>query len=558
MQLASLFSSWTRLLRRERLGRRQRGALPTGCGQRRPTLELLEHRLAPATLTVNSSADTASNGDAYLSLREALAIVNSPTLPSGLSEQILGQISGDLHDGGSDTIGFNANAIDAPIVLGGTQLELSLPASTATVTIDGGTGVTLDGNHASGVLQVDSGVQATLDHVTITHGNGPGFPGGGGGIANYGALTMTNSTISANSAGADASGGGIFNTGALTVSNCTLEANSAIGGGGIYNDRGTVTVTNSTLSANSASLDGGGIDNSSGTLTVSNSTFSANSGVSEGGGIGNSGTLTVSNSTFSANSASVGGGIDNHANLTVSNSTLAANSADLGGGIFSFAPPPSVVVVQNTILAGNSTSATYGGPDIAGAVDSSSSYNLVGIADSTFSGISNGSQGNQIGSPSNPIDPLLAPLGDQGGPTQTMALLPGSPTLNAGDPSQAGVADQRGAVRSGGVYIGAFQASAASFVITAPDTATTGVAFDVSVAVVDSFGRLAVGYTGTIRFSSTDSDPGVILPPDYTFGASDGGMATFSAGVTLFTPGEQTLTVTDPDSGLAASTIVTL
>jgi hypothetical protein len=139
-----------------------------------------------------------------------------------------------------------------------------------------------------------------------------------------------------------------------------------------------------------------------------------------------------------------------------------------------------------------------------------------------------------------------------------MPLLPGSPALNAGDPSQAGVADQRGVLRSGGVNIGAFQASAASFVLTALDSATGGVAFDVRVPVVDIFGQLAVGYTGTIHFSTTDPDPGVILPPDYTFGASDGGIATFSTVVTLFTPGDQTLTVTDTESGITGSAIVTL
>jgi hypothetical protein len=181
----------------------------------------------------------------------------------------------------------------------------------------------------------------------------------------------------------------------------------------------------------------------------------------------------------------------------------------------------------------------------------------VGIADNTFSGISDGTQGNQIGPPGPPIDPLLAPLGDYGGPTQTMPLLPGSPALNAGDPSQAGSADQRGVVRSGGVNIGAFQASAAYLVVSAPDSASPGEPFDVSVGVYDEFGQLVVGYTGTIHFTTTDSDPNVVLPPDYTFGLSDSGVASFSAGVTLFTAGAQTLTATDLD-GISGSTAVTL
>jgi hypothetical protein len=139
-----------------------------------------------------------------------------------------------------------------------------------------------------------------------------------------------------------------------------------------------------------------------------------------------------------------------------------------------------------------------------------------------------------------------------------MSLLAGSSALDAGDPSLAGTPDQRGVIRSGGVNIGAFQASATYFVITAPATANPGEAFDVTVAVYDSFGQLAVGYTGTITFSTSDQDPGVTLPPDYAFGVGDGGAVTFSAGVTLFTPGDQTLTVTDRDSGITDSTVVTL
>jgi hypothetical protein len=578
---------------------------------RRLGLELLEHRLAPATLTVDSTQDTANPSDPWLSLREAISIVNSPTLPDGLSDQILAQISGGLHDGGNDTIGFDPAAVTGPITLAGTQLELTLPASTAAVTIDGGAGgVTVDGNNASRVFQVDAGVQATLDHLTITHGQVT-FPVNGGGLSNNGTLTMSHCTLEANSASsgggisnggtltvtdsilsansASANGGGISNEGTLTVTNSTISSNSAFFGGGIVNPLGgtlsisnsvinsntagangggifigdgTLTVTVSTISANTASS-GGGIYNGNGTLTVSNSLIDSNTASVYGGGILNDfGTLTVNNSTISANStAGEGGGILNGlagspGRVTVSNSTLSVNSASRGGGIYN--DSRGTLSLQNTIVAGNPFSSADSGPDINGAVDGSSRYNLVGIGDSTLTGISDGSQGNQIGSPASPIDPLLAPLGDYGGPTQTMPLLPGSAALNAGDPDQAGSPDQRGVVRSGGVNIGAFQASAASFVLTAPDTATPGVAFDVSVAVVDIFGQRAVGYTGTIHFSTSDPDPGVVLPPDTTLGLSNGGMIDFSAGVTLFSAGEQTLSVTDLGSGITGSTSVTL
>jgi predicted outer membrane repeat protein len=320
-------------------------------------------------------------------------------------------------------------------------------------------------------------------------------------------------------------------------------------------------VTDSTFSANLAD-DGGGIDNG-GTLTVTDSTLESNSAGHLGGAIYNLATLTVTDSTLESNSAtpnptfpsSHGGGIYNAGTLTVISSTLSSKSATSGGGIFSFSA--GTLSLRKTIVAGNRSSPDSG-PDISGSVQTSSSFNLVGIGDSTLTGISDGSQGNQIGTPDSPIDPRLAPLGDYGGPTQTRPLLPGSPALDAGDSAMLGTPDQRGVVRSGGVNIGVFQASAASFVVTTPATATAGVPFDVRVAAVDIFGQAAVGYTGTITFSTTDADPNVVLPPAATFGLSDGGVVTFSAGVTLFSPGEQTLTVTDPDRGITGSTVVLL
>jgi hypothetical protein len=631
--------------------------LRSGCARARSTLEVLEDRLAPATLTVDRSADTAHRSDPYLSLREAIAIVNSPELPTGLSEQILGQISGTLHEDGTDTILFDPTQVNTPITLGGTHLELTLLSSTATITIDGGpTGVTVDGHSASRIFQVDPGVQATLDHLTLTHGRATGayFGGGiynaggtltvsditldsnfasfGGGLSNNGGtLTVSHCTLRSNST--YNWGGGVYNDGGtLTMSGCTLESNTASvqngggTGGGIYNNAGTLTVTDSTIRSNVANSQGGalfiydglvtvdrctldansvpntafgsyyagGIDNYYGTVTVSNSTISGNrapsaagiinfeimtvshctisgnsatgpsSGVMSalGGGIANGGTMTVTDSTISSNSAgsatttsSAGGGIDNGGTLTVTNSTLSANSAYSGGGIITSSL--ATLYLQNTIIAGNRSTPSRG-PDINGSVQRSSSYNLVGIADGTLSGISDGTQGNQIGTPSSPIDPLLAPLGDYGGPTQTMPPLAGSPALDAGDPGQAGTPDQRGVVRTGGVNIGAFQASAAYLVLSAPHTVQAGVPFDLVVAVYDALGQLAVGYSGTLHFSTTDPDPNVVLPPDYTFGLSDGGTVTFTAGVTLFSAGEQTLTATDSDAGISGSTVVTL
>jgi hypothetical protein len=75
---------------------------------------------------------------------------------------------------------------------------------------------------------------------------------------------------------------------------------------------------------------------------------------------------------------------------------------------------------------------------------------------------------------------------------------------------------------------------------------------------VDPFGQLALGYTGTVTFSTTDPDPGVVLPAAYTFTAADRGTHTFSAQFTLMTPGDQTLTADDAARGFSASAVVTV
>jgi hypothetical protein len=104
-------------------------------------------------------------------------------------------------------------------------------------------------------------------------------------------------------------------------------------------------------------------------------------------------------------------------------------------------------------------------------------------------------------------------------------------------------------VRSGGVNIGAYQASASSFIVTAPAKVTAGTRFDVSVMARDPFGQLAVGYTGTVTFSTTDPDPSVVLPADYSFTLADGGHHTFPGETTLQTRGHQTITATDTANG---------
>lgn len=355
----------------------------------RPTLDALEGRWVPSTLTVTSIADKGVG-----SLRADIAAARS-----------------------GDTIDF-APGLDGQTITLKSELFIN---KNLTITGPGAGLLTVSGNNASRVFEVAPGAQATLSGLTIGNGfaiNGAGIlvdtgavlsisdstlssnsatkyqkyvANSGGGIDNYGTATVSNSTLTNN---ADRSGGsgiynhatltvnnnsivsgndraGIANTGTAIISGCTLSNNN---GGGIYNfTSGTVTVQDSLLSDNIAG-DGGAINNA-GSATLTNCTLTGNSAYEYGGAIymtsnsggsgklnmsgctlsGNfirnsgyggggvyitAGTATISNCTLSGNSAAggLGGGIDVYggfgATLTIAGSTLTGNSAQLGGGIF--------------------------------------------------------------------------------------------------------------------------------------------------------------------------------------------------------------------------------
>ncbi len=140
------------------------------------------------------------------------------------------------------------------------------------MTIDGsGQNVTLDGQNQMRVLQVNNGINFTLNSLTIAHGFSSDI---GAGLWSWGTVNINNSTIADNVA--DNYAGGLYNLGTMSISNSTVANNSATYGGGMLNDGGnTVNISNSTF-ANNSSTQGGGIDNG-GTINVSNSLF-ANSG----------------------------------------------------------------------------------------------------------------------------------------------------------------------------------------------------------------------------------------------------------------------------------------
>jgi LPXTG-site transpeptidase (sortase) family protein len=416
--------------------------------------------------------------------------------------------SGSLRDAISsassgDTITFASS-------LSGDTITL---ASTLTIdknlTIDGSslaTPITISGNDAVLVMTINSGKSLTLDTLIIANGNGNVY---GGGIHNDGTLTVTNTTFSDNittgSGAGGGTGGGIYNNGGgtLTVTNCTFSGNQATtgiapSGGGITND-GMANVTNSTFSGNSADYTGGGIFNS-GTLTVTNSTFSGNT-ADQGGGITAYYTLNVTDSTFSGNSATDGGGIYNFSStVTVTDSTLSGNSADQGGGTYN----DGTLTVTNSTFSNNSaneygggiinydtltvTNSTFSGnsaDDFGGGIDNDRggtlNYANTILANSTSGGDcyndggtigtntqnlveNNASSPNDCGTPALTSDPKLGSLAENGGKTKTMALLSGSPAIDAGDDSTCAASpvnnkDQRGVTRPQDAHcdIGAYE-----------------------------------------------------------------------------------------------------
>ncbi len=314
----------------------------------------------------------------------------------------------------------------------------------------------------------------------------------GGGInVRISTTTITNSTISGNSAGND--GGGIwiiFDYGGTTITGSTISGNSAgEDGGGIWiytrvSSRSTAkstTITNSTISGNLAGDNGGGIWARDAMTTITGSTISGNSAGSSGGGIwANSdfffATTTITNSTISGNAANNNGGgvyIDVGTG-TISHSTIVDNISDAdhsgtgsGGGLF---VRSGTLRVDHTIVAQN-TDHTRIGPDITGFLGAVLDVHFSLIGDNTGSGLAEApvgspdAQGNLIGDPTGVgiINPLLGPLADNGGPTQTHSLLTGSPAINAGDPAFVGPPDhdQRGfpfvRVSGGRIDIGAFE-----------------------------------------------------------------------------------------------------
>lgn len=313
--------------------------------------------------------------------------------------------------------------------------------------------------------------------ATTTVPSGPTYisGGNGGGIYCAGPLTLANCTISANSAGngfgpggSGGSGGGIYSDGLVTCSACAVNGNTAgagsngggggrgfIGGGpggaggGIYNAGPWITIVASTISSNTAGNGG------------SDSEYPGDRGPA--GGIYSIGPLTLTNCTITGNATGQGsnggngGGINCAGSFTLVACTVSGNTAGAGagGGVWCAASG----MLFNSLIALNTAGSSS---DLDGNF-TSQGHNLLGQVEGS-SGLTNDVNGDIVGSAAAPLDPLLGPLADNGGFTWTMALLPGSPAIDAGSDVLLGspynlTTDQRGLARKSGAHvdIGAFE-----------------------------------------------------------------------------------------------------
>jgi CSLREA domain-containing protein len=473
-----------------------------------------------ATFNVTKTADTNDGTcDADCSLREAIVAANAN---AGLDAVAVPAGSYVLSLAGTGEDGSATGDLDVT-----DDLDLGGAGAGSTLIV---------GNGADRVLDIDplsAGVTATISDVTITNGRAVPF---GGGIRNAGTSTITGSTISDNRAESTQTnvhgvGGGVGTAsgGVTTISNCLVTGNMATGdgdagaavGGGIGALEGETNVDASTITDNQAfatSLTfgglGGGIGILGGEVSIASTSVSGNGATgfpaAGGGGIavecdafGPCGDVSITASTISDNDAFAfgiaggGGALFSSGSFLLANSTVTDNGAETGLIPGSGTPAPganlamvggSGTIANVTFEAGSGT----GGIDLqSGGVatlrntivaDSCSGSGIVANAyNLEHPGNTCGFSGTDLIG----VDPLLGALADNGGPTDTMKLLAGSPAISGANPAAPGgggaaceSTDQRGVTRPVGARcdIGAYESECGDGDADAGEACDEGVA----------------------------------------------------------------------------------
>jgi uncharacterized repeat protein (TIGR01451 family) len=453
------------------------GSRPRTTPTRKPyrlLLEPLEDRLTPATPPVIYHV----TGTADATLMAGQVTASGANFNAATLRAAVNAANTDGHSG-TDTIELPAghytlSGSDGPALEISTAVTIQGAGAGVTQVDGGGTAV---GALFDRVFLVDSGAfTATFNGITIEGGHPSG--GTGGGILNDGAnVVLNNDVVTQNFAGA---GGGVGNVsnGTLTVKNSVISDNKALLGAGIYNSSSfrprqvtgtgpTVGVFNSTISGNAAGGEGGGglFDAGSGLAVITGSTFALNtaSGLGSGGAMLLDSFTDVSlvNDTIANNrtlGTGQGGGIFERGSgsnsLSLLNVTLSHNTtpaATAGGNLF--IQSGATLALRNTLIAGSDHS---GGnlTGSGGAIVNDLGNNLV---DATSASDLPLTGPNDLLN----VNPGLDPNGlqDNGGPTQTIALLAGSPAIDHASTSVFPPTDQRGVPRPQGAApdIGAFE-----------------------------------------------------------------------------------------------------
>jgi hypothetical protein len=341
---------------------------------------------AAATITVNSLSDAFPVGGAppgTVTLRSAIGEANSISSPSTINFSVGGTI----------------------VLVLGPLLVAPPTGAPLTITGLGANELTVDGNGAAGpnggVFVVNNAAATTMSGLTVTGGNvNTNLAGAGIDYTGTAPLVLNRVVVAGNTASnVGASAGGVRQDGSnLTILDSTIDGND--------------------VSSNSTGGNAGGIFNNAGSLTLTNTTVAGNA-------------------VTGAGTNPDGGGVLNLAGLTTVNATIAGNSAAFGTGGVAVGSGSSSTPA-NTIIATNSGSAAS---DCGGTgTVSSQGHNLVG---SDSGCVFTASTGDEVGTSGSPINPLLGPLANNGGPTPTLALQPASPAIDAGNPAACPTTDQR-------------------------------------------------------------------------------------------------------------------
>lgn len=420
------------------------------------------------------------------SLRDAIALANDPAFAPS-ADSITFALAGPA----TITLASQLVVSDSVTItgLGAADLTLSGAGLVRHFVVDGpGTlvvgisGMTLVDGKTTGNSVVDRGgsVQVNDENLTLTdvviQGASTNVRGGAVSLQGPAVFTFVGGRIQDSASGVSFVGGAISSDApghVIVLRDSVISGNSGgLGGGAIYSVGGSVTIERCNIVSNSATGDGGGLllgnqVGSSG-LTVIDSTFFNNRANGSGQGaaitvVGATPGVLIRNSTISGNSAggTAAGGLlfgllDGP--VLIQNSTIAYNGALAASGMAIVpAGPNGIVVMQSTILAANVGDPAQ--PDLQGTV--LAFHSLIGVIDGLGAVLDPASLNNISGIGGFPADPLLEPIGLNGGTTLTHELKLGSPAIDFGI-NPAGLAnDQRGTgfprFAGAGVDIGAFE-----------------------------------------------------------------------------------------------------